>query len=574
MISTKNKEEIDPITMELVGHSLRSIAEEMSVTLQRTAYSSIVREAMDYSTALFDSNGDLIAQSDNIPTHLGSMGKTLKRILANYFPEEDINEGDQIIINHPYLGASHTPDILLFSPVFVDNKLVSFSGSMCHHADVGGSVAGSSPTNATEIFQEGLLLPPLKLYEKGIENTTIFSIIQANVRIPKYTIGDLRSQISANTIGVKRIKALYEEYGISKIKKILASWQEYTEAKIRESITKIPNGVYSANGFLDDDGVNKDEKINMTATIEIKDDSILFDFTDVADQTAGPFNVTKETVWSVAYYITRCITDPEVPQNEGVFRPIDIKLKEGTVLNPRFPAPVSGRYHTIMRLSDICFQACSKFLPKLIPASSHAHATTLAIGGVNPENDEYFVYYELNGGGMGARSTKDGLSGIDVYVGNCMNVPIEAAELEYPIRFKRYELNQDSGGAGTYRGGLGLVRELEILVDNLSVTIRNDAETSSPKGFYGGKDGLPALKYLNRNTIKEESIKGKVTSMKIKKGDVITMITPGSGGYGDPLKREKDLIESDWLDGYISEKTLNEIYHIDTDSLVNKTEKD
>ena len=566
-MSATTKNRIDPIMMEVVGHTLLSIAEEMSVTLQRTAYSSIVREAMDFSTALFDVKGDLIAQSDNIPTHLGSMGKTLKGILKNHYPVEKIHEGDQIIINHPYMGASHTPDILLFAPVFSEGELVAFCSSMCHHVDVGGSVAGSSPSNATEIFQEGLLLPPIKLFEKGQENEAIFAIIRSNVRMPNYTLGDLRSQISSNNVGVKRMKSLFDKYGVSNVKNIMSSWIEYSESRIRQKISEIPDGVYSADGYLDDDGVDLGKKISMPVSIEIKDDTITFDFSKVAPQSRGPFNVTKETVWSVAYYITRCITDPDIPQNEGVFRPVRLKLKEGTILNPKFPAPVSGRYHTIMRLSDICFQACSKILPDKIPASSHAHATTIAIGGVHPERNEYFVYYELNGGGMGARPNKDGLSGIDVYVGNCMNVPIEAVELEYPLQFQRYELYQDSGGAGEYRGGLGVEREIKMLTNNLSVTIRNDGETTNPKGFYGGRDGLPGEKYLNKGTNGEEKIIGKVTALPLQKGDVISIKTPGSGGYGDPMKRDIDVVFSDWKNGYISSDVLKDVYQIDPDSI-------
>ncbi|HLQ97562.1 MAG TPA: hydantoinase B/oxoprolinase family protein [Candidatus Dormibacteraeota bacterium] len=562
----RNKK-IDPVMMELVGHTLVSIAEEMSVTLQRTAYSSIVREAMDYSTAIFNTDGDLVAQSDNIPTHLGSMGKTLKGILNDYYQIEDIYEDDMIIINHPYMGASHTPDILLFAPIFSENELVAFSGTMCHHVDVGGSVAGSAPTNATEIFQEGLLLPPMKLYEKGKENDSITKIIRANVRMPNYTLGDLRSQISSNKVGVRRLKSLYEKYGNSNVNQIMKEWISYSENKIRKKISKLPDGKYFAEGNLDDDGVDIGEKIPLRVEIEIQGDEIIFDFSDSSEQSKGPFNVTQETVWSVAYYITRSITEPDIPQNEGVFKPVNIKLKEGTILNPRFPAPVSGRYHTIMRLSDICFHACAKFLPGLIPASSHAHATTLAIGGMHPDTEEYFVYYELNGGGMGARPNKDGISGVDVYVGNCMNVPIEAAELEYPFEFQRYELFQDSGGAGKYRGGLGVDREIKVLSDNLNVTIRNDAETTNPKGFSGGLDGKPVEKYLNIGTEKEEKIVGKITAKELSDGDIITIRTAGSGGFGNPEEREENQIILDWKNGYISTEILENVYKMNSSNI-------
>lgn len=558
-----NSKNIDPITMELVGHSLVSIAEEMSVTLQRTAYSSIVREAMDYSTALFNVKGDLIAQSDNIPTHLGSMGKTLKGILKNSYKEHEIFEGDMIIINHPYMGASHSPDILLFAPVFTKDRLVAFTGTMCHHADVGGSAPGSAPTNATELFQEGLLLPPLKLFEKGEQNKTIIEIIKSNVRMPNYTLGDLRSQISSNKVGVTRLTDLFEKYGLEVMIDIMDAWMDYSEKKIRSKLLSLPDGVYSAEGHMDDDGVEIDKKIPLKVDIEIKNDTIIFDFSKSSIQAKGPFNVTKETVWSVAYYITRCITDPDVPQNEGVFKPVDIKVTEGTILNPKFPAPVSGRYHTIMRLSDICFKACSRILPDLVPASSHAHAVTIAIGGMDTMTNNYFVYYELNGGGMGARPHKDGISGIDVYVGNCMNVPIEAAEMEYPFEFQKYELIQDSGGIGKYRGGLGVERELKVLQDNLTVTIRNDAETTNPAGYFEGRDGKPVRKYLNYGTEEELYLKGKVNAREISKGDIITIQTAGSGGYGNPNERDVKLLQQDLENGYISRETFNYVKNIE-----------
>ncbi|MES1926696.1 hydantoinase B/oxoprolinase family protein [Salinisphaera sp. T31B1] len=543
---------IDPIDMEVVGHTMISIADEMAITLQRTAYSSIVREAKDFSTALFNAHGDLLAQSESIPTHLGSMGKTLKRVLADYIPAHEIAPGDQIVLNHPYLGASHTPDILLYAPVFVDDRLIAFSATMCHHVDVGGVVAGSAPSNATELFQEGLLIPPLKLYEKGEENRAITEIIRANVRMPDYTLGDLRSQISANAIGVRRLSRLLDRYGADTVIRIMNAWMDYSQDKIRTRLAELPDGTGRATGHLDDDGVDIGQRIDLPVEISIAGDRIHFDFTGVARQVRGPFNVSPETVWSVAYYITRCLTGGQAVQNEGVFRQVDVTLAEGTILNPRFPAPVSGRYHTIMRLSDICFQACSQLLPDRIPASSHAHATTLAIGGRKPDDGQYFVYYELNGGGMGARPGKDGLSGIDVYVGNCMNVPVESAEQEYPLRFTQYELYENSGGLGEYRGGLGIVREVELLADELTVTLRNDGETTHPAGAQGGCDGLPAHKMINRGRADETRIQGKVTARPMCRGDRIAMYTAGSGGYGDPARRHPAAAAADRDDGYIS----------------------
>lgn len=550
----------DPILMEVIGNSFISIAEEMSVTLQKTAYSSIVREALDFSTALFDENGHLLAQSANIPTHLGMMHLTLQEILKNHYPIETLNDNDQIIMNHPYLGASHTPDILLFCPVFHEDSLIGFTGSMCHHVDVGGSAPGSLANNVTDVYQEGLLIPPLKLYARGEPNQAIFSIIESNIRMPGHTMGDLRAQIAANETGKKRFLNIIKKYGIVQVRQIEQELMNYTEKMIRTKLSDLPNGIFISEGHLDDDGIDIDQHIPLKAKVEIKGENIIFDFTECSPQVKGPMNTVWTVVWSVASYVTRCITDPDVLQNEGAFRPIEIRLKKGTILNPIAPAPVGGRHHTVMRLSEICLQALAEAVPDKIPAASHAHATSISLGGLNPNTNGYFVYFELNGGGMGARRTKDGLSGIDVHVGNCMNVPVEAAELEYPLEFSRYELATDSGGAGEFMGGLGIIRELKVLTDNLTLTIRSDAETTNPNGLFGGKNGKPGRKELNPGTEKATPLYRKATKVLLNINDVIHLQTPGSGGYGDPKKRGKEQVYKDWENGYITDETVSDIY--------------
>ena len=544
---------LDPITVEVIGNALVSIADEMVITLERTAYSTVVREAADCSTALYDNKGQLIAQAAAIPAHLGSLGASLKNtILKEEFPLDKLNEGDSIIMNHPYRWGMHLPDISIFTPIFVNGEVIAIAGSVAHHLDVGGRSPGSIGNDVTDIYQEGLIIPPLKLYNQGTLNQTFIDLMRSNIRDPETTLGDLRAQIAANQTAVKRFKELAQKYTPELILSCARARIDNTEERMRARIAEIPDGIYEAEGYLDDDGINRDQAVTLKVTLKIEGSNIYYDFTGTDKQTRGPVNCAPAAVWSACYYATRCVLNIDVPQNEGAFRPIDIFLPQGSVLNPIHPAPCGARHQTLMRVCDILINVYNSVLPKGLIACSNAHTTAISLGGFNPRRGKYSVYFDLLGGGMGARRNKDGIDGTDVHIANCKNVPIEAAELEHPILFKNYALIADSGGPGLFRGGLGIRRDIEITSPQMHLTLRSDGEATKPCGIFGGKQGLAGSKYLNYGTEKQERVYRKVTDMILTKGDVLAVFTPGSGGFGSPLERDLQSLQDDVWDGKVS----------------------
>lgn len=557
---------VDVITMEVIGNALITVAQEMSLTLQRTAYSTIVRESLDCSAALFDDRGQLIAQAENIPSHLGSMGLTLKMLLKKYDWVKKLDPEDCIILNHPYLGGTHAPDITLFMPIYYKDKLFGFAGNIAHHVDVGGRAPGSMGNDVTDVYQEGLLIPPLKLLVKGEYNDSVVEMIKANVRDTVRLFGDLRAQIAANKTGARRTRQVIEKYGLDLVGSVCSQRMDYVEKLARKKIEAIPDGEYTAVGYMDDDGINKDRQVKIVVTVRVGGDRIVYDMAGTDPQTQGPINSVPGVSLSSAVYVTRCILEGDIPQNEGIFRVINLNIPEGCLLNPIHPAPCSARHQTMQRLCDIMLAALAKALPDEIPAGSNAHATAVTCGGIHPDSGKYFVYFELNGGGFGARCNKDGMDGVDVNLGNCMNVPVEAAELEYPLLFERYELIQGSGGAGKFRGGLGFRRDIRVLTPELTFTLRSDAETVPPQGLYGGKEGTPGRKYLIRTATGEEiRLYRKATHIVVREGEILSIRTPGSGGYGNPLERDPRMVVNDILDEKISIASAIEDYGVKFD---------
>ncbi len=526
-----------PFVIEVIGNRLGAITKQMSSIIERTAYSSVVRESLDFSTALFDHAGYLVAQAENIPQHLGSMGMVLRDAVLQVYPPDSWKEGDQVALNHPYFGGGHTPDIYLFSPVMAENRLMGFCGSVCHHIDVGGAAPGSLANNVTSLFQEGLLLPPVKLLHGGLWNDEMVRLIRANVRAPELLMGDLESQVAANISAVSWVRDVITHYGSDIVTQAMQSWLNHTEQEVRQAIRDWPDGVFQGYGFLDDDGVRVGHRIRLAVSIQIAGDHVTFDFRESDDQCLGPVNCVPAQVWSVAAYVTRCITHPNIPQNDGAFRPIEILLRPGSILDPTPPAPVGARFLTTMRLSDVALQALMGSHPAWMLAGGAANDCAVTLAGTDPRTGRYAVYYEINGGGTGASAIHNGADGIDMYVGNCMNAPIEAAEMEYPVRFLHYGLREKSGGRGTYRGGLGIRRDIQIDTDEMSLTLRSDAETTAPAGVGGGEDGLPGEKWVYTDGAWTR-LYSKVTDKLLKRGDIVSIRTPGGGGVGHPANRE------------------------------------
>ncbi|WP_404332207.1 hydantoinase B/oxoprolinase family protein [Mesobacillus maritimus] len=552
---------IDPITIEVMGNALLSIAEEMSVTLVRTSYSTNIKERKDSSTAIFNEKGETIAQAAAIPVHLGSMLGICKEILGKY-SLVDIHPGDMFIANDPYNGGgTHLPDITIAQPVFKDGKIHAFVANIAHHSDIGGRVAGSSSGDCTSIFQEGLRIPPIKICEKGKIKQDILDMILLNCRTPRERLGDLWAQIASNRIGEKRIQEVINKYGEFMFKEGMAAFLNYSEKKIRDGISKIPDGSYEFTDYLDDDGIEL-EKTNLPikVTVTVQHDNILLDFTGSCNQVKGGINVVKTALYATVYYALKAIIDPDIPSNAGYYRAIKVVAPEGTIVNAVPPAAVGGRTDTCQRIVDVIFGALAKAVPNQVVAGCNSAVTTVLFSGVDPRNNNFFVYPESLGGGLGARPYKDGMDGVHVHVTNSSNLPIECLEMEYPIKIDRFELIQDSGGAGEYRGGLGIRRDYKILAP-LEFASHADRQKNAPWGLLGGLPGKTGKFVINPGTENERILpSGKVSEIKLNPGDILSAQTPGSGGYGDPSDRVKEKIVKDLLNEKNSKSEVQKSY--------------
>lgn len=542
---------LDPITVEVVRNKLDGIANEMELTLLKSSFSPIVKEGLDASASLFTLEGETLAQAVAIPIHLATLIPCIARILSE-FPLESMCEGDIYCMNDPYLGGTHLPDIAVIMPVFVRGRPLAFAATMTHHQDVGGMAPGSVPTNASEVFQEGIRLPPLKLREGDRFNDTLIKILRRNVRIPETFEGDLMAQVAAATVGERRLSALAEIYGHDQLTAIFAELLERSEAMTREALRAVPGGTYRAVDFLDNDGIELDRRIPIAVAVTIADGTMLVDFAGSSPQVQGPLNVVPSGSLAAACYVVRAITDPTIPTNGGCFRPISLKLPEGSIVNPREPAPVNSRTATIKRITGTILAALAQAVPERVPADSGGELLVLAFGGERSDGTR-FVTGELIAGGSGASASKDGVDGIETDATNCMNLPAEALELDAPIRVHRVALRRDSGGAGLRRGGLGIVREYEMLHGEVRFTHRGERHFIAPKGRAGGLDGATARTIINRADGRQETVPSKLVTT-LRAGDRVVLETAGGGGFGEPSRREPALVGLDVADGKISER--------------------
>jgi N-methylhydantoinase B len=542
---------LDPVTVEVVRNKLDGIANEMELTLLKSSCSPIVKEGLDASASLFTLQGETLAQAVAIPIHLATLIPCVKRILAE-FPLETMREGDLYCMNDPYLGGTHLPDIAVIMPVFARGRPLAFAATMTHHQDVGGMVPGSVPTDATEVFQEGIRLPPLKLREGDKFNDTLLRILRRNVRIPETFEGDLMAQVAACSVGARRLAALAETYGDNHLTAIFADLLDRSEAMTRDVLRALPNGTYRAVDFLDNDGVDLDARIRIEVAVTIDESGMSIDFAGSSPQVRGPFNAVPSGSLAAACYVVRAITDPTIPTNGGCFRPIALRLPEGSIVNPKEPAPVNARTATIKRIAGTILKALAQAAPGRVPADSGGELLVLAFGGARPDGTRY-VTGELVAGGSGASAAKDGVDVIETDATNCMNLPAEALELDAPIRVHRVALRPDSGGAGAHRGGLGTVREYEILHGDVRFTHRGERHFIAPAGRAGGRDGAMARTVIRRADGAEETVPSKLVTT-LHAGDRVVMETAGGGGYGDPAARDPARVRADLEDGKISAK--------------------
>ncbi|MDM8101238.1 MULTISPECIES: hydantoinase B/oxoprolinase family protein [Oceanobacillus] len=546
------KKTIDPIMIEVLSNALLSVAEEMGVTLVKTSYSTNIKERKDSSTAIFNEKGETIAQAAAIPIHLGSMLGICKEILKK-FDLEDIHPGDMFIANDPYNGGgTHLPDITIAEPVFSNGKIIAFVANIAHHSDVGGMVAGSSSGNCTSIFQEGIRIPPVKLIERGELSQSIIDMILLNCRTPKERLGDIKAQIASNKLGSKRVNELVTRYGLDEYQSSLDELLLYTERKVKEGIKKIPNGTYEFIDYLDDDGINLNTKIPIKVRIIVDNEFIHLDFTGTSKQVTGGINVVYTALLATIYYALKVVIDPTIPSNSGYYGAIKVTAPEGTIVNAVSPAPVGGRTDACQRIVDVIFGALSEAVPEKVVAGCNSAVTTVLFSGYDNERDKYFVYPESIGGGLGARHNKDGLDGVHVHVTNSSNLPIESMEMEYPLLLDKFELRNDSGGAGKFRGGLGIRRDYKVLND-VEFATHGDRQAIPPWGLFGGREGQCGEFVINPDTKNEKKLEtGKVSDVSLKSGDILSVRTPGSGGYGNPEERDKELQAEDALEGKVT----------------------
>lgn len=514
----------DPIELELFKNIFVSISEEMGAVLGRTSLSPNIKERKDFSCALFNQRGETFAQGSHIPVHLGAMPLSVQAALkACHF-----DVGDLVVHNDPYRGGTHLPDITCISPVFVDNKLVFFIANRAHHSDVGGMTPGSMPL-ATEIFQEGLIIPPLKLIQKGKLNSDILNLILANVRTSEERKGDLLAQIAANEKGKQRLEETIKKYGLNKILRYTNLIQRYTEKTLRKTIKEIPDGEYAFTDYLDDDGIKR-EPIKICVRLQIKNDEAFIDFSSSSGQVEGSVNANIAVTYSATLYVFRSLIEEDIPFNTGLMKPLKIKAPQGSIVNAQYPAATAGgNVETSQRIVDVLLGALSQAIPQKIPAASSGTMNNVAFGGFDPSRKKNFAYYETIGGGMGGSSHFPGLSGVHTHMTNSLNTPLEALENYLPLRMRWYCLRQRSGGEGKNRGGEGIIREYEFLVPT-QVTIISERRRFSPYGVLGGKEGKRGRNILFSKG--KKTILNSKVNIKVNPGDMLRVETPGGGGYG------------------------------------------
>ncbi len=514
----------DPIELELFKNIFVSISEEMAAVLGRTALSPNIKERKDFSCALFNNRGETFAQGSHIPVHLGAMPLSVQAALRAVHFED----GDLVVLNDPYRGGTHLPDITCISPVFIDKGLTFFVANRAHHADVGGMTPGSMPL-ATEIFQEGLIIPPLKLIEKGKLRPDLLDLLLANVRTPEERKGDLLAQIASNEKGKQRLGEVIRKYGLNKILRYTQLIQLYTEKILREAIKNIPDGTYSFTDHLDDDGI-KEKPVKIAVRLKINNDEAIVDFSSSSPQVEGGVNANFAVTYSAVLYVFRCLVEEDIPFNTGLMRPIKIMVPKGSVLNAQPPAATAGgNVETSQRIVDVLLGALSQAIPEKIPAASSGTMNNIAIGGYDPLRKRNFAYYETIGGGMGGSDEFPGLSGVHTHMTNSLNTPLEALENYLPLRIRRYGLRRGSGGEGRKKGGEGIIREYEFFLP-AQVTIISERRRFAPYGVRGGRSGKKGKNLLFSGR-KKIPLSSKV-NIKVSPGDVLRVETPGGGGYG------------------------------------------
>lgn len=551
----------DPILFEVVRNALVEATEEMSVSLQRTAYSTNIKTRLDYSCAFVDAAGRMVAQAFCQPAHLVTIGRIVPRAIEEY-GKENLHPGDALLVNDPHRQASHLNDIFLISPFYSGGDLLGFVANTCHHVDVGGG-APASIGAFREIYQEGIILPVVKLVAGGTVVPDLLKMILANVRAKKEVAGDLRAQMVANSIGIRRLETLVERYGASAFRGYIEKLIEYAEMRVRSEIAALPRGVFQAEGFLDDDGIS-DEPIRLKASVTFEGGGATFDFTGTDPQRPGPMNCNLTQTFTACVYVLKCLVDPDIPINEGFYRPIQVIAPMGLAVNPKPPTAIVGGWEVCARLVEVLFKALSEALPDRVPAGTKGMICHAGFGGEDPRTGDYYCFLETLAGGYGGRIASDGPDAVQTHAQNTQNAPVEETELNYPVRIERYSLIPDSEGPGRYRGGLGLCREYSFIGHQPTFTILADRVKFPPWGLFGGKDGRPSRYQLVSNGVVRD-LPSKAT-VQLHAGDVIRMETCGGGGFGPPPERDPEGVLRDVRERKVSLDRARSCYGVAIDA--------
>ena len=555
----------DPVTLEVMRNALYSIADEMTAALIRTGYSTNIKDRRDCSCAIYDTDGNAVALSElNTPVHLGTMHPTVTTVLER-FPLESLEPGDAVVLNTPYpAGPGHLNDVAVVSPVYCRNQLVAIVANQAHHVDMGGFAPGSMPFGVTEIYQEGLQIPPVKLRRRGRVHEDLLALILENVRTQFEVRGDLMAQIAANNVGERRLCELIGKHGFNTVQQYLAEMMDYSERRMRAGIRRLPPGRYEFEDYLEGDGIS-DDLIAIHVVVTVEGDEIWFDFEGTAPQVSGPLNCRWPSVAACVFFVMKSLLDPELPPSAGAYRPIHIEIPEHSLLSATYPAAVcNANILTAQRLVDVLYGALLPALPERVTAASSGTMNLLNIGGIDPASGRYYNYVETYAGGQGAMRNQDGMDAVQSGMTNTRNAPIEVIESAYPLRVDGYGLVPDSEGAGRHRGGLGMFRQFHILGPLVKLTLSTDRVSIGPWGVYGGQRAKGARCIVISPDGTRRELGSKVTVF-VHRGDRVRVITPGGGGWGDPLERLPEAVRWDVLEEMISVERARSVYGVAVD---------
>ena len=550
---------IDPILLEITWNGLKSITDDCFVTIMRSAFSTNIKERHDHSAAIADAQGRLIVQAERaLPIHLASMTGLMGYILKQY--GDEIEPGDVFVANDPHVaGGTHLPDINMAMPIFDGDRLLGFVANIVHHADVGGAAVGSMSGGLDEIYKEGLRIPIVKLYRKGELQDDIMRFMLLNMRLEEERRGDLNAQIAACKLGISRMGDMVKKYGSGYLEQVFGEIISRSALRMRTAISKLPDGVYEFEDVMDDDGIDQ-EDIRIVLSVKKTGEQIIFDFTGTDDQVPGNFNLTLNATQSSVCYALKALLDPDIPNNQGTVDAFEIVVAPGSFLNCLAPAAVALRANTCQRVVDVIFGAFADIMPDEIIGAANGANTSAVFTGINPTNNQRYVYLETLGGGMGARATKDGKDGVQVHITNTSNLPVEAIEMEYPLRVEEYALVEDSGGAGKYRGGMGIRRTIRPVEHECEFSGVGERFRHAPWGVHGGDPGGTGQFYRRGDDGKTEMLSSKTSGLRLKPTSSMVIETPGAGGYGNPDARSEENLKEDARSGKFSSDFLQKSY--------------